>query len=73
MVIATMFQNYVILDRNKTTEGTQAQGQKFQNYVILDRNKTAVTSYLLCEWFQNYVILDRNKTKFKDTNLILSN
>ena len=34
------FQNYVILDRNKTIEMICDWLGAFQNYVILDRNKT---------------------------------
>ena len=34
------FQNYVILDRNKTLKNGSNNKYVFQNYVILDRNKT---------------------------------
>ena len=34
------FQNYVILDRNKTNKNNMKTTKEFQNYVILDRNKT---------------------------------
>ena len=35
-----LFQNYVILDSNKTKTITYTSGTVFQNYVILDSNKT---------------------------------
>ena len=34
------FQNYVILDSNKTENKVDIENVEFQNYVILDSNKT---------------------------------
>ena len=36
-----LFQNYVILDSNKTENESGIAAVEFQNYVILDSNKTA--------------------------------
>ena len=56
------FQNYVILDSNKTSVMYEKKLPLFQNYVILDSNKTKYTFYVRMHLFQNYVILDSNKT-----------
>ena len=40
MKAGARFQNYVILDRNKTGWFGINLFSRFQNYVILDRNKT---------------------------------
>ena len=39
---ASGFQNYVILDSNKTKGALFVARKKFQNYVILDSNKTHI-------------------------------
>ena len=57
-----LFQNYVILDSNKTGADIWRCSCLFQNYVILDSNKTLNVSHKYCAKFQNYVILDSNKT-----------
>ena len=38
--ITIWFQNYVILDSNKTIGSSGNYAKMFQNYVILDSNKT---------------------------------
>ena len=58
-----MFQNYVILDSNKTASIPKPADFMFQNYVILDSNKTNTKQYIFSYLFQNYVILDSNKTE----------
>ena len=45
-VLAKMFQNYVILDSNKTKNIPSPNRIKFQNYVILDSNKTNYTNII---------------------------
>ena len=40
-----LFQNYVILDSNKTENESGIAAVEFQNYVILDSNKTSAIKY----------------------------
>ena len=57
------FQEYVILNGNKTCRPVLYPLATFQEYVILNGNKTLATVRLACVRFQEYVILNGNKTK----------
>ena len=56
------FQEYVILNGNKTSAIRIAAAMMFQEYVILNGNKTLDINSSIQKKFQEYVILNGNKT-----------
>ena len=61
-ITAAVFQEYVILNGNKTIRLRHHRGEIFQEYVILNGNKTTQQEHESKEKFQEYVILNGNKT-----------
>ena len=57
-----MFQEYVILNGNKTRVSVGYTTIVFQEYVILNGNKTVLNSSCYEVKFYEYVILNGNKT-----------
>ena len=57
-----MFQNYAVLDSNKTKARPRMNTYTFQNYAVLDSNKTTLNGFGGVGMFQNYAVLDSNKT-----------